>query len=191
MHDLTNVWRTFSFILLGAIVAFNVIFWPNIRVFTHHVLHDDYTTLNKRFIEAKSHDFMKRASASAIIVWSTQFEKNSRTSLLFDSVEYGRIPQFEDLHSSIFSINYTENMQYIQMLNSQILCEPLNTTSIVGEALESHNLKFLCRAPIIGYDGVMYGYITLAYSTIPSLRDQDIIKDQLKMIARDIYDKSA
>lgn len=111
-------------------------------------------------------DLLRDAGAETVIIHQIDLPQNIRLTRIAQSLD-GRFAPLEGARGSFFSSAAARNRASISILNGQILCEPFEATSAVGDWIMSRGVTYTCRGSIPPEAGHMVGYIAVGFKKEP------------------------
>ena len=128
-------------------------------------------------------DLLRNAGAETVIVHQVDLPKNMRITRIVQSHD-GRFAPLEGSKGSFFSGSPARNKAAVSMLNGEILCEPFEASSSVGDWSVSRGVTYTCRGSIPPEVGHMIGYIAVGFKKEP--RDLVSIKSLINQTANEM-----
>jgi hypothetical protein len=117
-------------------------------------------------LSSLSRDLLRNADAQTVIIHQIDLLQNLRLTRIAQSSD-GRYTPLEGLRGSFFSSADVRNRASTSILNGEILCEPFEATSAVGDWILSRGVTYTCRGPIPPEAGNMIGYIAVGFNKVP------------------------
>jgi hypothetical protein len=178
-------WKAYTFILASVLVFSGMIVWKE-QDFLLRVLFNDPLSyeLDVKTFAANAPALILSNDANIIVLWEVNLDRNSRTSRVVQTLKFGRVAQLENQTSPVFTNEAGENDFILKLLNGEVVCGDLITTSVVGKTMRMHDVKFLCRAPIITSSGLMIGYVTFGYKKIPSDEELKDVRQSMRGVTK-------
>ena len=128
-------------------------------------------------------DLLRDLRAETIIIHQIDLAKNARVTRIAQSQD-GRFAFLEGKKGAFFSGSPARNRAAITMLNGEVLCEPFEASSDVGDWLISRGITFACRGSIPPEPGHMAGYIAVGFKQEP--RDIVSVKTRINQTSREM-----
>lgn len=117
-------------------------------------------------LSSLSRELLRDAGAETVIIHQVDLAQNIRLTRIAQSLD-GRFAPLEGAKGSFFSSSAARNRASISILNGQILCEPFEATSAVGDWIMSRGITYTCRGSIPPEAGHMVGYIAVGFKKEP------------------------
>jgi hypothetical protein len=117
-------------------------------------------------LSSLSRDLLRDAGAETVIIHQIDLAQNLRLTRIAQSLD-GRFAPLEGLKGSFFNSVGARNRASISILNGQILCEPFQASSSVGDWIISRGVTYTCRGSIPPEAGNMVGYIAVGFKNEP------------------------
>jgi hypothetical protein len=128
-------------------------------------------------------DLLRDLRAETIIIHQIDLAKNARMTRVAQSQD-GRFAPLEGKKGAFFSGSPARNRAAITMLNGEVMCEPFEASSDVGDWLISRGVTFACRGSIPPEPGHMAGYIAVGFKQEP--RDVVSVKTRINQTSREM-----
>lgn len=181
---LTSPWRAIAAFFFLVIIGIGAFAWDDRDMIATHIFADKTKfSVNKELFEKQALNFIQQNDANVAILWEVHLEKNLKKTLVAQTLKLGRVEAQEGKIAPIFTTNAEENEQILKIFSNETFCAPLVPTSSIGELLKANNVNYICRSGIISPEGLLIGYITVGYKTIPNAMNEEIIRAQLNQFS--------
>lgn len=161
-------WKLFEVVVLVSLFFIGYLTWDS-----RHIILSAVTTSHKMptleetaKIVPVAERLMADAEATIVVVNSANLVLNSRTTVIAIS-KSGRESSVEGAHSSLFNQAPQRNRAIIAMLAGEVLCEPFEASSKVGEWGQRLGVTFMCRGSIPPEIGAFAGYVSVGFREAP------------------------
>lgn len=128
-------------------------------------------------------DLLRDLGAETLIIHQIDLASNSRLTRIALSQD-GRFAPLEGRKGAFFSGSPARNKAAVTMLNGEVLCEPFEPSSDVGDWLISRGVTFACRGSVPPDPGHMAGYISVGFKKEP--RDMMSVKTRINQTSREM-----
>lgn len=178
--------KLFEVILLASIFFFGYFAWDSRTVILSAITQSNKVTNLKEIshLLPVAISLQKDLEADSVVVYKTNLMVNIRTTMLTLGPK-GRDNSLDGINSSIFSKDPSRNNAIIGMLNGEVICNKLETTSDKASEWEAkQGVKFLCHGGIPPEIGDFDGYISLGFKIEPS--DLNVVKTRINLAASEM-----
>jgi hypothetical protein len=117
-------------------------------------------------LSSLSRDLLRDSGGETVIIHQIDLPQNLRLTRIAQSLD-GRYAPLEGVRGSFFSSAAARNRASTSILNGEILCEPFEATSAVGDWIMSRGVTYTCRGSIPPEAGNMIGYIAVGFKKEP------------------------
>lgn len=152
--------------LLAIIGYLGTVLWQVKHVLPFYYSYQYAGILNKERFAVDSKEFMAEVGGRTAALWEVIPIINRRQSLVFESVNFGRLPGLEGIKAPFFVNKIDESIFAMKLLQNETYCGNLITDSVVGVTLKQYGVIHLCRAPIITSEGLLVGYVSIGFRDV-------------------------
>lgn len=167
--------KLFNVVVLSSLFFIGWVTWDSRHIIIHAVTtsHKMPTLEETDKIAPVAQKLMADTEATIVVVNSANLVINSRTTVLAMS-RTGRESSIEGTQSSLFNQAPQRNRAVIAMLAGEVICEPFEASSKVGEWGQRLGVTFMCRGSIPPEVGAFAGYVSVGFREQP--RDLQAVK---------------
>jgi hypothetical protein len=173
-------------VILGAVGLFGYITYQNQDKIINKMTSSTakiLTLVEDEKLSSLNRDLLRDLDAETVIIHQIDLPQNLRLTRIAQSPD-GRYTPLEGLKGSFFSSAAVRNRASTSILNGEILCEPFEATSVVGDWILSRGVTYTCRGPIPLEAGTMVGYIAVGFKKEP--RDAVAVKARINQSTREM-----
>jgi hypothetical protein len=181
-----NPFKLFTVILLSFLFFAGYFAWDSRQVILQAITaQDKMPQLAKQdALIAPARSLMKDVDGLVILVHKANLTTNSRTTVLALNADGSREKTMEGTVTSLFNASSDRNAAMVAMLNNEVLCEPFNPSSKVGEWGIKQGVQFMCRGSIPPEPGKFAGYVAVGFKTKPE--DIAALKTRINLAATEM-----
>jgi hypothetical protein len=181
-----NPFKLFTVILLSFLAFAGYFAWDSRQVILQAITaQDKMPQLAKQdALIAPARSLMKDVDGLVILVHKANLTTNSRTTVLALNADGSREKTMEGTVTSLFNASSDRNAAMVAMLNNEVLCEPFNPSSKVGEWGIKQGVQFMCRGSIPPEPGKFAGYVAVGFKTKPE--DIAALKTRINLAATEM-----
>jgi hypothetical protein len=184
-----NPFKLFTVILLSFLAFAGYFAWDSRQVILQAITaQDKMPQLAKQdALIAPARSLMKDVDGLVILVHKANLTTNSRTTVLALNADGSREKTMEGTVTSLFNASSDRNAAMVAMLNNEVLCEPFNPSSKVGEWGIKQGVQFMCRGSIPPEPGKFAGYVAVGFKQKPE--DIVALKTRINLAATDMSEE--
>ena len=181
-----NPFKLFTVILLSFLAFAGYFAWDSRQVILQAITaQDKMPQLAKQdALIAPARSLMKDVDGLVILVHKANLTTNSRTTVLALNADGSREKLMEGTVTSLFNASSDRNAAMVAMLNNEVLCEPFNPSSKVGEWGIKQGVQFMCRGSIPPEPGKFAGYVAVGFKQKPE--DIAALKTRINLAATEM-----
>jgi hypothetical protein len=181
-----NPFKLFTVILLSFLFFAGYFAWDSRQVILQAITTQDRMPqlAKQEALITPARSLMKDVDGLVILVHKANLTTNSRTTVLALNADGSREKSMEGTVTSLFNASSDRNAAMVAMLNNEVLCEPFNPSSKVGEWGIKQGVQFMCRGSIPPEPGKFAGYVAVGFKQKPE--DIAALKTRINLAATEM-----